>query len=456
MKSLKFKFPRGRSNLIYFLILFILFFAATSQAALNLELTQGINAAIPITIIPFSGQTDWQSPTNIAAIVTEDLQNSGRFNVKKNDDPNHQPHQARQVNFSFWQKQKINNLVVGQIIHLSSGQYQIHCQVLNVFNNKNASNQSGPAWQSAVLLNQTFTVNQNQLRRLGHHISDLIYQSLTGNRGVFSTRIAYVLVQKQNGRPYKYLLEVSDIDGYDPRSLLISHQPIMSPAWSPNGKQIAYVSFEGGHAAIYLQDVATGQRRIVTDYPGVNGAPAFSPDGKNLAVVLTKTGYPKIYLVNIANNKSTQLTHGWAMDTEPHFTHDGQSLIFTSNRGGGPQIYEMNLVSKHIKRLTYTGNYNARASITPNGQDLIMLHRSDGMYNIAMQNLTNGQLDVLTQNGYDQSPSVAPNGQMIVYATKYGGRGILAMVSTDDKVKLRLPARGGDVREPAWSPFLGG
>ncbi len=433
----------------------LLFLASTSFAALNLELTQGISGAIPIAMVAFAGQTqDPAAADNISAVVTSDLQNSGRFTVKQSTSASQQPQSAADVDFKYWQKQNVNDMVVGKVTPQASGEYQVNFQLINVFASQASKSQSGPKWLNSVLLNKTFTVKKSQLRNLAHHISDLIYQSLTGDKGIFSTRIAYVLVERNIDQPPKYFLEISDVDGYKPQTLLTSQQPIMSPNWSPNGKQVAYVSFETGRPAIYIQNVATGQRKRVTDFNGINSTPAWSPNGKELALVLTKSGYPKIYTYDIASRKLTQVTQGWSADTEPRFSPNGQSIYFSSNRGSGLQIYEVTLASKQVQRVTFNGTYNATANVGPNDQELVYLHRQNGQYNIAKQDLQNGRMTLLTQTGNDQSPSLAPNGKMVVFATRFAGRGILSMVSTDGRVKLRLPARNGDVREPAWSPFL--
>jgi TolB protein len=407
-------------------------------------------------VVAFSGQAnDLQGDNNVAGVVSTDLQNSGRFKLMSNSSMQQSPTQAADVDFNYWQKQDINNMVVGSVKSVGGGKYQVDFQLLNVYGNKESPNSAAPVWQNAVVLNKTFTVNSNQLRGLSHHISDMIYESLTGDRGVFSTRIAYVTV-KRTSQSAKYALEVSDYDGYNPRSLLDSSQPIMSPAWSPDGHRIAYVSFENSDPAIFIQDLATGNRQKISGFAGLNGAPAWSPDGQQLALVLTQTGYPKIYLLNVASKQVTQVTQGTAIDTEPSWSPDGNSLVFTSNRGGGPQIYRVNIATQDVQRVTYSGNYNARAAfIPPDGKSIVVLNGNSNAYNIAVQDLTSGRYTTLTDSGNNQSPSIAPNGKMVVYATKSEGHGVLGVVSTDGRVKQQLPAREGDVREPAWSPFLG-
>lgn len=436
-------------------LLFTLVASLASYGLLNLELTQGVQGAIPVAVVPFSGQDkDLQADNNLAGVITTDLQNSGRFNLMNANKMQQNPAAANDIDFTYWQKQDINNMVVGDVKAIGGGKYQVNVQLVNVFGNKDNAADSAPAWKNSVMLSKTYTVSENQMRGLAHHISDDVYQALTGDRGIFSTRIAYVMVNR-GGVNAQYSLEVADYDGYSPKPLLKSNQPIMSPSWAPNGHKIAYVSFESGDPAIFIQDVATGARQKVSGFAGLNGAPAWSPDGRKLAVVLSQSGYPKIYMMSLGSNKVTQLTTGTAIDTEPSWSPDGQSVLFTSNRGGGPQIYRVNVASGDVQRLTFSGNYNARGSfVPPEGKSVVVLNGGGNAYNIAVQDLNTGRYTVLTGSGNDQSPSVAPNGKMVVYATHSGGHGVLGVVSLDGKVKQLLPARDGDVREPAWSPFM--
>lgn len=408
-------------------------------AVLELEITQGVDNAMSIAVLPFVGQEAIKSAdSQITAVVSNDLKNSGRFRLAN------APKQAADaVDFEVWRAQRVEGVVVGQVKRLSDGQFQVAFKLFDIYN-KNK------------LLEQEFTVKHDQLRKLSHHISDMIYQQLTGDRGIFSTKIAYILVSERHGRHAKYKFQVADSDGYNPRTLLISNFPLMSPAWSPDSKKIAYVSFEGNRAAIYVQDIASGTRRILSKFPGINGAPAWSPDGRKMALVLTQTGYPKIYILDLATNRLERITDEWYSDTEPSWSPDGGSLIFTSDRGGigNPQIYRINIDSKQVERITYSGSYNARAAFTANGKAIVMLHKEGNMFSIAEQDLQSGRVTVLSQFGFNESPSIAPNGKMVVYATNHNGRGMLAEVSIDGRVKLLLPAGDGEVQEPAWSPFI--
>jgi TolB protein len=401
--------------------------------ALDLKLTQGVNAAYPIGINQFEGG---QQASELNSIVKNDLKLSGQFKLVSTN--GNQPNTSVKV----WRGAGADSVLMGSVSSMGSNQYDVSFQLLDT------------AAHGKVLFSKRFTVNDKQLRALAHHISDEVYETLTGDKGIFSTRIAYILVNHANNQR-KFSLEVADFDGHKPQTLLLSSEPIMSPAWSPDGKQIAYVSFEKKRSQIYTVNVATGKRRLITSFTGINGAPAWAPDGKHMAVVLSKGGSPNLYSVDIGTGKMKQLTFGKSINTEPRYSPDGKTILFTSGRGGSPQIYQLNLANGQTKRVTYDGTYNARASYTPNKNSIVMLHRSDRKYNIGIQELGSSRIDALTSSAMDESPSVSPNGRLVLYATKIRNKGVLAVVSTDGRIRMRLPSREGDVQEPAWSPYLG-
>ena len=429
------------------LLLFLLTITVpySASAILSMELTRGVAGAVPIAVVPFAGSNGLSQ--NVSGIVANDLQNSGRFKVYGQSALGQFPSRANDVSADYFRHLGTDNVVIGQIEPAGDNRYQVSVQLLDIFRGKGVA---------GIVLNKKYTIPASELRAVAHHISDLIYQQITGVRGIFSTKLAYVVVQHIGEGQGHYTLELSDQDGYNPRPLLSSSEPIMSPAWSPNGKQLAYVSFENKYASIYLQDVTTGTRRLLSKFPGINGAPAWSPDGRKLALVLSKSGSPNIYILDIESHNLRQITHDFYINTEPAWSPDGRFLLFTSNRGGAnPQIYQVNVNADSVSRISYDGDYNARASFTHDGKHIAMIHRVSGIYNIAILNLDTGTTRVLNGSAGDSaSPSVAPNGSMILYDTVYGGRNVLGMVSSDGNVQLVLPARNGDAQDPSWSPFL--
>ena len=408
-------------------------FVVGTSYALDLELTQGINAALPIGISSFNGSSQAEDLTEV---IKNDLGMSGQFKIVP------APFQGATPAISQWSQAGADSVLSGRVQQTGANRYSVNFELVDA------------AAHGRLLLSKDYQIGGNELRALAHHISDEVYQKLTGERGIFSTRIAYILVQRSGDRA-RYTLDVADVDGSNPQSLLVSTEPIMSPTWSPDAREIAYVSFEKKRAQIFSVSVETGKRRLLTDFIGINGAPSWSPDGRQLAVVLSKGGNPKIYTVDMASGHLTQLTFGDSIDTEPRYAPDGRSLLFTSGRGGTPQIYRLSLADGKISRVTYDGNYNARASFTPNQKNIVMLHRSDKQFNIGVQDVGSGRMTPLTSSQLDESPSVSPNGRLVLYATHFQDKGVLSIVSIDGRIRMRLPARGGDVQEPAWSPYLG-
>ncbi len=417
-----------------------LLFSAAAHSALTIEITQGVEGSVPIAVVPF-GWADraTQPPENISAIVAADLDRSGRFASLPDRDLVANPTEGSQVQFHNWRMVNVDYLVIGKIIPTGTGQYDVQFQLFDVFRGKQVAGFS-------------FASARDDLRRVAHHISDLIYKEVTGVRGAFNTQVAYV-TSSGRGNDKTYTLLVADSDGYNPQTILTSRQPLMSPSWSPDARQVAYVSFEKKTAEIYLQTITSGERRKIASFKGINGAPAWSPDGRKLALTLSRDGNSEIYVMDINGTNLKRLTSNRAIDTEPVWMPDGKHIVFTSDRGGSAQLYRMSSRGGQAQRLTFEGKYNAGADISPDGSKIALVHGANGRYRIAVLDVETRRMRVLTDGSGDEAPSFAPNGSMIIYATAAGNREVLAAVSVDGRFKQRLSLQAGNVREPVWSPF---
>lgn len=438
----KYAFPfQALRNLVILLSLSL--FGVTAKAELIIEITEGITDATSIAIVPF-GWSGPRLPEDVASVVSADLHRSGLFKPLPRESMLSYPTEEKQVFYRDWQsgRSNVEYLVIGRLSKTNGGKYRVDYQLFDIYQKR--------------VVNQWFATGTD-LRKMAHYVSDVLYKELTGIRGAFSTKMVYVTMEYLNNganRKQRYRLYLADVDGHNERILLESSEPILSPSWAPNGRHITYVSFQTTRPAIYIMDTYTKKAHRMTKFAGLNGAPRFSPDGKSMAMVLSKDGNPEIYTMELSSGKLKRITNHYAIDTEPAWSPDGQSLIYTSERGGSPQIYRQYLDSGKVERLTFQGNYNARPALTPDGRFLAMVHRSNGIFHIAVKDLVRGTFNVLTETDLDESPSIAPNASMIIYATVDKGRGVLAAVSLDGRVKVRLPSRMGDVREPSWSPFM--
>ena len=413
-----------RFVIIKSVVLLSILFSCASYAELTIEITQGRDNPTKIAVVPFAWAGSLLTD-DIADIVQNDLYRSGRFSPLPAGDMLSLPHNKKEVFFRDWRALDVEYVVVGNIKKASDGRFTITFSLVDIYREKE-------------LYSETYNAAENRLRDVAHKVSDIVWQQLTGTPGAFSTKVVYVSAVNQTNGQFNYRLMMADADGARPLKVLESKEPILSPTWSPNSKEleVAYVSFEGGRPAIWRHKLRTGEREKLTNFSGLNSAPAWSPDGKRMAMVLSKDGNPDIYIMDLATKNLQQVTaHNISIDTEPEWLADGKSIVFTSNRGGSPQIYQVTLESGAIKRITYEGNYNARAKLIPDGSGIAMVHRQGEDFKIALQSLKNDTIKVLSHtnvSSLDESPTV----------------------SLDGAVQLRLPAYDRDVREPAWSPYL--
>lgn len=420
----------GSTTLRYAGGLFLLCLALSARAELTIEITGAGEHQIPIAVIPFAGEEN--SAQSISSVVSADLARTGLFRLV--DAAGKTPHQPNEVNYTDWAGTDV--LAIGSVTTQVNGRVAVQFHLLD-------------AVRQTELLGQAVSARDSQLRAIAHRIADMIFEKLTGTRGVFSTRIAYVNRQAGN-----YRLVVADSDGYGEQTVLSSVEPIMSPAWSPDGGHLAYVSFEKRHAVVYVQSLLTGQRLLLANFEGSNSAPAWAPDGRQLAIVLSRDGSSQIYLVRPDGSGLHRISFSGAIDTEPGFSPDGQFLLFTSDRGGSPQIYQMPSDGKgSTERLTFETGNNFSPRYSPDGKSFTYTHLANGHFYIAVQDFATQQMQMLTAGGWEKRPSFAPNGKLILFANEAQGRGILSTVSSDGRVKQKMFPQSGDIREPTWGPF---
>jgi TolB protein len=408
----------------------------------NILVTSGSDRATPIAVVPFGLQGGSVLPEDIADIIGNDLRNSGYYSPIPRQNMISQPSQASEVIFRDWKALGAQYVMVGSIVP-SGGRLQVQYALFNV------------ATEQQVLTGSV-AGSTDQLRDMAHYIADQSFEKLTGIKGAFSTRMLYVTAERFSTNNTRYTLQRSDYDGARAVTLLQSREPILSPRFAPDGKRIAYVSFEQKRPRIFVQHIDTGRREQVTNFEGLNGAPAWSPDGSRLAFVLSKDGNPDIYVMNVASRQISRVTAGPGINTEPFWGKDGNTLYFTSDRGGKPQIYKQSVSGGGAERVTFVGNYNANPKLSADEKTLVMIHRQQGFTNfkVAAQDLQRGSVKILSETSLDESPTVAPNGTMLIYATRQQGRGVLMLVSLNGRVRLPLPTAQGEVREPSWSPYL--
>jgi TolB protein len=408
------------------------FFLFPAHADLIIEISGAGANRIPVTIAEFGGDIGFAR--TLTGVVRGDLERSGLFRMA--DVSGLSLTETALPAFEEWKNLGADALAAGSVRPDGSGRLEARFQLFDIA-------------RQMPLGGEALTTSPNMLRAAGHRIADFVYEKLTGGRGIFSTRIAYVV----KSSPARYELHIADADGQNAQAALISREPIISPAWSPDGSQLAYVSFENKKPIVYVHSLLSGQRTVVANFKGSNSAPAWSPDGRHLAVTLARDGGSQIFLINADGSGVRRLSTGSSINTEPFFAPDGQTLYFTSDRGGSPQIYNAGLAGGEVRRITFEGSYNVSPRISPNGRTMAFITRNESAFRLAVMDLASRQVQVLTDSAKDESPSFSPNGQMILIATEIGGRGVLSAVSVDGRFKQRLSILAGDVREPAWGPF---
>jgi TolB protein len=416
--------------------------AAAARAELRVDVTRGVTDPVPVAIVPFARAVPADGGLDVADVIEKDLSSTGRFKALARASMPAQPTAGRDVDAASWKAARSDYVVVGRVAGAAGANVALHFELVNVLTGQ-------------VLLNESVTVAQASVRNGAHRVADRVFEKITGVRGAFATRIAYVSV---NGTPptQRYQLLVADADGENSRIAMQSSQPIMSPSWSADGEWLAYVSFETRSAAVFVQRVRTGERRQVSARAGVNGAPAFSPDGRRLALTLSgSSGNLDIFVLDLGTQVLTRITDDPAIDTEAVWSADGQTLYFTSDRGGGPQIYAAApMANARARRVSFGVSYAARPRVSPDGRQLALVTQESGAFRVASLDLASGTISTLSRGSLDESPSFAPNGAVLIYAGRERGQGVLATVSVDGQVSARLQSSEGEVREPVWGPFI--
>jgi len=425
------------------LLLLLLPISLVQAQGLDIGLVSGNEGSLPIAVVPMPYQGAGQAPdTDVAAVIRNDLNRSGQFKTLPVESIVEKPTRGSEVRFPTWRVLRQDFVVVGRVLDAGDGGYRVEYELYDVAKQER-------------LLGLAVGGRAKGMRDAAHQIADQIYEKILGVRGAFWTRVAYVTASGF-GRDTAYALMIADSDGFNPQNVVRSKEPLLSPAWSPDGRRLAYVSFERGNSTVYVQEIGTGAREAVASFRGINGAPAFSPDGRRLALTLSKSGNPEIYVMDLATKQLTQVTNHYGIDTEAVWTPDGNSLLFTSDRGGKPQVYQVSAGGGSPVRVSFQGESNARATVSFDGKKIAMAQGAGNVYRIAVLDKSfggSGRWQTLSPGNLDESPSFAPNGSMLLYATKEGRRGVLYAVSADGRVRLRLVTAEGDVREPAWSPF---
>ena len=423
-----------RSTVFFSVLTGLLLVTSIAHAALEIEIIGGSAQQVPVAIVPFAQSGN--SSDNIGNIIAADLKRSGLFRVLETGGVASRPTDIMQIKYAEWAALQAQAMAVGVVETLPGNRLKVTFQLADVL-------------KQTQLTDKTYTIAPSQLRMTAHKIADVIYQKLTGESGMFASRIAYI--NKANGR---YALRVADADGENASTIISSKDSIISLAWSPDSSKIAYVSYEKQKPVIFVQTLTTRQRLTLANFKGNNSAPAWSPDGSKLAIVLTHAANSQIYTINADGTGLKQLTKSSAIDTEPTWSPDAKWIYFSSDRGGRPQIYKVSSSGGDAQRVTFDGTYNLSPHLSPDGKSLAMIRNDGGNFRVALQDLSSGQVQLLSEGSQDESPSFAPNGRMLLYATRVGGHGALAAVSADGRVKQRLNESGGDIREPAWGPLV--